>query len=321
MASISNSCTSNVMARVPATCGELVQGPFGGRLLQITCPIELRTVASASVLAEGPSSREDQRRAAGLRLHTVRTWSGDFRKTRRAIAETIRRRGGKSPPLSIKLRSTAVPGKGMASSSADILAGAAAASASLGIALSPGELADIALSVEPTDGIMIPGIALFDHREGRVRETLGPPPPMRVLVVDTGGGVDSLAFNHSSSVRWSAAEMRSWARAFRLVIDGIRTGDPEAIGRGATLSANLHQSVLPKPHLPELARLIRRWGGLGVNAAHSGTVVGLIVPDDDHLADAVRERVGGRFPRLRYLGSHGIVGGGVQVDGIEDTRA
>ena len=42
---------------------------------------------------------------------------------------------------------------------------------------------------------MFPGIALIDHRCGSIAESLGPPPPMEVIVIDTGGTVDTLEFN------------------------------------------------------------------------------------------------------------------------------
>ena len=62
---------------------------------------------------------------------------------------------------------------------------------------SPESIASIALSVEPTDGVMFPGIALFDHRCGSIAESLGAPPPMEVIVIDTGGTVDTLEFNRT----------------------------------------------------------------------------------------------------------------------------
>ncbi len=168
---------------------------------------------------------------------------------------------------------------------------------------------------------MIPGLALFDHREGRVREAIGPPPPMRVLVLDVGGAVDSVAFNAAGSPRWDSQAVGRWAEAFELVRLGIRTGDVEAVGRGATLSARLHQAVLPKPHLPDLARLVRGWGGVGINVAHSGTVMGLLFPDEPGVADAARQRVRRRFPAFRCLGSHRIVEGGVRVEAVHASEA
>ena len=40
------------------------------------------------------------------------------------------------------------------------------------------------LGVEPTDGVMVPGLAMFDHREGRIKDSLGPPPPMEIVAID-----------------------------------------------------------------------------------------------------------------------------------------
>lgn len=306
-------------ASAPATCGELVQGPFGGRLLQITCPIDLRSVAAARLSVRQLPSEGERRPWPEI------SWKdsepaipGAFAKARRGALEAVRRCAGRSAspergPVEVGLHSPAPRGKGMGSSSADVLATATAVSRALGHDPSPHDLAALALSVEPTDGTMLPGLALFDHREGRVREPLGPAPPMRILVVDAGGTVDTVAFN-AARRRWSARAVRGWERAFRLVIRGVRSGDLEAVGRGATLSASLNQRAIPKPHLSELARLAREGGGVGVNAAHSGTVVGILFPDEPGPVALAGERIRHRFPGLRCVGSHRIVEGGVRVE-------
>ena len=77
--------------------------------------------------------------------------------------------------------------RGLGSSSADLSAAIAATALALGEELSPYVIAQIALSIEPTGGVMMPGLALFDHRAGMVRETIGPPPPMEIVALDFGG--------------------------------------------------------------------------------------------------------------------------------------
>ena len=57
--------------------------------------------------------------------------------------------------------------------------------------LLPSQISEIALDVEPSDGVMLPDIALFDHREGRIVRILSAPPLMRILVLDFGGNVDT----------------------------------------------------------------------------------------------------------------------------------
>lgn len=77
--------------------------------------------------------------------------------------------------------------KGMASSTAEVAASIEATALALGKEINKSDVARIALSIEPTDGCFFPGIVLFDHREGKLYESLGNPPPLDTLVLDFGG--------------------------------------------------------------------------------------------------------------------------------------
>ena len=57
-------------------------------------------------------------------------------------------------------------GKGMGSSTADIVAGARAVVAACDCSLSPEQLARIATSIESSDGSMYPGIVAFNQKLG-----------------------------------------------------------------------------------------------------------------------------------------------------------
>ena len=168
-------------------------------------------------------------------------------------------------------------GKGMGSSSADITAAVGVVGMAAGYPFTPESIASIALSVEPTDGVMFPGIALIDHRRGSIAESLGPPPPLEVIVIDTGGTVDTLEFNRTDrTALWEKVASRT-DEALELVREGIRRGAPELVGRGATISARAGNP-------PELAEWVERaavfadeQNAAGINVAHSGTVVGILL--------------------------------------------
>ena len=58
------------------------------------------------------------------------------------------------------------------------------------------EVAYVALATGPiSDGIFYPGIVLFDHVHGRIREYLGDALPMYIAIFDVGGEIDTLHFN------------------------------------------------------------------------------------------------------------------------------
>ena len=51
----------------------------------------------------------------------------------------------------------------------------------------------------------------------------------------------------------------------------------EKLGHLATYSALLNNQRLPKPYLEELLNLVKKYQCLGLNVAHSGTLVGLLL--------------------------------------------
>lgn len=297
------------MAWAPGSCGELVQGWYRGRWLQVTCPVDVGSRAVVQLGGEG-----DKRRGSG-------PWSSRSWKAHRAIGEVLARLrvvGAGVPPLparALHLRSALPRGKGMGSSTADVVAAAAAATRAVGREPTPDLLAEVALSVEPSDGTMLPGIVLFDHIRGTVREWLGPPPPLRMLVVDPGGTVDTLR-RHARRASSSAGPPTStryvdcWRRAFEDVAFGVRTGDVEAVGRGASGSARLHAERRGARLFDRLEAVAKETGALGVNTAHSGTVFGLLMAPGGPDPAYVRERVRRRDPRARLCETV-LVSGGV----------
>ena len=232
-------------------------------------------------------------------------------KALRAARAALDGLGGAGMAGRLRLDSPLPRGKGMASSTADVTAAIAAVAAALERPLTPWQIAEIALSVEPSDGVMLPGVAVFDHLRGRVARTIGPPPPMRVLILDFGGGVDTLEFNRANRDALLRELAPRMAEAVSLITAGIAHGDPRRIGRGATLSAVANQRILFNPHLEPAMELSRRVGAVGVNAAHSGAVIGLLFAG---AGAALAERAAAawrQLPGLQSARHTRIVGGGV----------
>ncbi|MXX64609.1 MAG: GHMP kinase [Acidimicrobiia bacterium] len=283
------------MAGAPGTCGELAQGSLGDRLAMVTCPVDMYAVASVEL-------REGSGRVIG---------PSESRKALEAAERTLEELSRTDLDAHLRLQSALPGGKGMGSSTADILAAVGAIHIALGIHLSPGRLADIALAVEPTDGVMYPGVVLFDHLHGTIRRPLGNPPPMRVVVLEFGGSVDTQAFNQQ--VRQEKRD-RSYPHlddALDLIEEGIARGSAALIGKGATRSARAYQSVLYKPQMEVAIELGRQTGAVGVNVAHSGTVMGLLFAEDaPGIGWAVRAAPA-RFQDLTTVHLCRLIGGGV----------
>jgi len=290
-----------VKVRVPGSCGELVQGTINGQNFLITCPINIFAEITVTAAPE------------------FRFTVGE--KTRRAVIATLKYLGQPDRTFEVSASSSLPQGKGMASSSADIGAACVATARCLGRMLSPDEVANIALAIEPTDGVFYPGIVMFDHVHGRLRRFLGHPPPMAVAIFDTGGEVDTLCFNRRQDLALLNHQKEPSVRqAVDLVVEGLRTGDCRLIGQGATLRSLANQSILLKPALPRLIEVSTALGAVGVNIAHSGTVMGVLFPDDGQV-DVGRciQAIKQACPGITYLTSAKLISGGWMImDGDSD---
>ena len=262
----------------------------------VTCPVDLYSVATVEV---SPGDG-------------VVTASRDSPKARQAVRATLDFLGQSHTDAQLRLDSPLPRGKGMGSSTADVSAAIVAAATALGAGLSPEQVAEIALSVEPSDGVMLPGIAVFDHRQGRIARSLGPPPPMQVVILDFGGCVDTLEFNRAGREGVLEGLAPRMAEATELIEDGIARGDPLRIGRGATISAIANQQALFNRHLDAALEFSRHVGAVGVNAAHSGTVIGLLFPGNTALAENAAALALEQLPGLESATCRQITGGGIK---------
>ncbi|GAI26504.1 unnamed protein product, partial [marine sediment metagenome] len=146
----------------------------------------------------------------------------------------------------------------------------------LGEEISSQEIVKIALSIEPTDGTLFNDIVIFDHRNGALFKILGKAPDMKIFVIDLGGKVDTLEFNKKDLTEINRQREGEVKEALKLVEEGIKGENPELIAKGATISAFSNQKILYKPALDRIWKISQDAGALGINVAHSGTVVGIL---------------------------------------------
>ncbi len=248
-----------VTVKAPGSCGELAQGIIGGKNFLITCPINLYSEVTVN------SHKSITQLSVGSKVIST------IQKTTHYLQI--------SDNFTVTVKSELPIGKGMASSSADISATCQGIALSAGKLLLPDDIANIALSIEPTDGIFYPGIVLFDHVKGHIRQYLGNAIPMYIAIFDVGGEIDTLHFNQRSDLeKLNQANELQVQKALNLIVEGLAKKDAALLGKGTTLSALANQTILFKPHLEEMINISLSWGAVGVNIAHSGTVVGVLFP-------------------------------------------
>ena len=287
--------------RAPGVCGELAQGMLGDAYFLVTCPVDF---------------------FARVRVELYRGQSGvaatldcppNCPKTAAAVAHTLEHLGRADLGARVTVGNPIPRSKGLGSSSADLAAAIAATGLALGVELTPLQIGQLALQVEPTDGVMFPGITLFDHRAGTLVEELGPPLPLEIVALDFGGVVDTLDFNQvDRRAQWQAVQSETDA-ALALVREGLRQRDVRRLGRGASLSAAAGQQVLFKPRLADVIEFADSVGAVGVNVAHSGAVIGVLLDATERRGKSTFRRAQAAFPEAEAIHHLRLLGGGVQA--------
>lgn len=249
------------------TFGELLQGvlPTGGEGTDflVTLPI---TRGSTAVFRPLPNSLD------------IDVWPVSKTKSRRLAVAMIARHGVCGGHLSIDCE---LPeGKGEASSSADMVATARAIADAFGIAIAPSDIEDLLREIEPSDGVMYPGVVAFDHRAVRLRAVLGTLPPAVIVGIDEGGQVDTVQFNKLPKP-FSAVEKDRYRRLLSTLTAAVARSDLRQVGEVATQSSLMNQKLRQKDTLPEMLSICRRYGGLGVVTAHSGTTLGILLAAEE----------------------------------------
>jgi L-threonine kinase len=176
----------------------------------------------------------------------------------------------------ITLESSLPEGKGLASSSADLVATARAIGGYLGHEPHPALIEALLRKIEPSDGVMYSSIVAFYHRKVQLREQLGSLPSLTIMGIDEGGEVDTVEFNRIPKL-FSAAKKQEYERLLAQLARAIQHKDVHAVGQIATQSALMNQRLQPKRTLDAMIAICRNVQGLGVIAAHSGTVLGLLL--------------------------------------------
>jgi uncharacterized protein involved in propanediol utilization len=203
----------------------------------------------------------------------------------------------------LELRGQLPEGKGLASSSADLVATARAIATHFSLALSADQLQALMRRIEPSDGVMYDGITAFFHREVRLLEGLGHVPPLTIVAVDEGGQIDTLAFN-TRSFQTTATDLEMYAQLLEKLRRAVAGADLVTLGRVATRSAVLNQPRLAKRWLQDAIQVCDDVGGLGVAVAHSGTCLGILL---DTEGTRFREQFAAARTRLQALTGHVLV--------------
>jgi len=285
------------VARAPGTCGELIQGTIDDVNFHITCPVDIYSVVEVILQPGQPKIKVNL----------------PYTKVAEAVTGTLQFLGLDNYTADVRVHATLPVGKGMASSTADITAACVATAEAAGKYITPDEIAGIALSIEPTDGLMYSGLVLFDHVAGKLYRDLAMPPEIKILVVDPGGEVDTEKFNASVNLPELNRQKENTIRQARqLMEDGLNAGDAGRLGRAATMSALANQHIIYKPELAKVIEIADANRALGVNTAHSGTVIGVLFTEELSDKEAIKDQLLA-FNSGFQLTECALIGGGAEI--------
>lgn len=272
-----------VVIQIPLTCGEWIQGPYLAKEALISLPIDRYTEVEACYAGSDnstvhPGSLTLQPKAAA-----------GFRSAIRHLGLTEQEAGA----VQIRVQSPAPAGKGYATSTSD-LCGVMAAVFELFEAPQPPEvLASLCAAIEPTDGLMFRDLTLFDHLSGRVLKRYPPVAGVKLLVLEPRDVCLTENFRNHAGVQEALAR-KTEAPYFQFE-KASREGDLYGLFAAATASLLEHQAALSKPFLEEIVQLSVQAGAYGVAGAHSGTILGIGVPEDLNVQSLIQ--------RLKALGA------------------
>ncbi len=293
------------IGRSNAHHGELLQGVFPdeiGRLHRGLVTLPFQRIESAVTF--WPDDGQD-----------IRTRPAGRSKAARAASLTFQELGRPHAPGCLTIETSIPVGCGYGSSTADVIAAIRAAAAATGAELHRSLICRLAVAAETASDAVIfdEQAVLFAHREGGFLEYFpGAYPSFHVVgfVSRDDPPLDTLAF---TPVRYDSAEIENFRVLRGLFRRAVREQDAELLGHVATASARINQRYLPKRYFDVLLQISRDAGGCGVQVAHSGNLMGVLI---DAKAPDAADRTKTAATAARAFGFSDIVRFSVNVDGV-----
>lgn len=242
--------------------GEIVQGRLSdGRDFLVTLPIELWSICELiSTPIAGPLIIDCE-----------------LAKSRALLGLVLKELGiDAGYHVSCVLTRNIPIGKGLSSSTADMLAVLRAVQDAFGFLLTEQFISRLFAEVEPHDALHYDASTAYDHRRGVLIREFGYIPSFTIVGVDHGGTVDTVLYNQT--VSFTADEKERYDDLFGRLQRAFECRQDRVIAECATESARMHADRRADATLQKAVQLVGPLGCLGVVAAHSGTCAGFLLP-------------------------------------------
>ena len=245
----------------PASCGEFVQGVLDNEEYLSSYAINLFSVATLEegkeIIQKGPSK---SRRAMEL----------VFEKFGLPVDETKN--------ISLNIKSQIPVGKGMASSTADIGATIKATLSMLNKTLTGEEISKLAVKIEATDSLLLNQHSIFNPLTADIKKYLGGINDAKVVILEPDDILDTKSIRMTPNYKMYKMQNKEIIKkSFELLDEGLAKNDLNLIGKACTYSGLANENIHKKPFLEKIIDISDKYGCYGVNIAHSGTVIGILM--------------------------------------------
>jgi uncharacterized protein involved in propanediol utilization len=260
------------IGRAIAHHGELLQGVFEGEDGRLHRGLATLPLASQQALATfWPRDK------GGIRVRPASKI-----KAARATALTLEHLGFKGKNGDLTIESAIPVGHGYGSSTADVIASIRAAAAAVGVALRRSTVSCLAVAAEGASDAIAYGdqALLFAHREGQIIEHFGGEFPPLIVVGFRSSKRPPIDTLQLPRARYTSEEIQLFRVMRGLAYHSVKQQDPRLLGRVATMSARISQRYLPKPRFEAVMELAQDHRACGVQVAHSGTLIGILLDAD-----------------------------------------
>jgi uncharacterized protein involved in propanediol utilization len=198
-------------------------------------------------------------------------------KSQKAIERALAKLGiSRGWRIDMTLSSDIPKGKGLASSTADMLASLRAVQSALSFLTTDEFISTLFSEIEPHDALHYDSSVIYNHRKGILIRDLHYVPAFTLVAVDNGGTVDTVAYN--KNLFFSTDDVRAYDQILSRLTRAFQDLDEVAIAACATRSTELFASRTKNIFLSNCLGYAMKVDALGVQAAHSGTCAGFLFP-------------------------------------------
>jgi uncharacterized protein involved in propanediol utilization len=261
--------------------GELLQGRLKGDVdFLVTLPIDMWSICNlTSIRRNGP-----------LVINC------EYFKSARVAEMLLDKLGIKDGyELTISFSRNIPVGKGLSSSTADMLSTIRALQEVFGFLLREKTISEIFTSIEPHDGLMYKSCVVYNHRKGELIEELVYIPEYWLIAIDFGGEINTIEYN--AKLNFTPEIIAQYDQLLHDLEQAFAEQNDAQIAACATGSTALHLNFHQHPKKLQVFNERGDFEPLGVVNTHSGTCLGFLYPKAKTLKEinALAEQIQSRY--------------------------